>query len=190
MHLKNPRQWHQYLQDIIDPLNKAPNRVTGVSPYKIIFGIPPQKIGQVKVQGETTECKARKKLYQMVYERSRKARLGYSVEVEWPILEKDEEVIVKYSGAKDAKEHEGTVIKYSGPENPRVDVFFPSNRKSPELGIHKGMIYKRSPPIPPLFHQPLEFLPQFPSIVLPEYTPIVDLRRSKRQRTYPNRLVY
>ena len=93
MHNKNPRQWHNFITHIIDPLNKVPNRVTKVSPYKVVFGIPPQKISHLEVAGRSQECKERRKLYKMVYERTKVARMGYGDYHRWPVVEKGEEVL-------------------------------------------------------------------------------------------------
>ena len=190
MYNKNPRQWHHSVNQIIDPLNKAPNSITKVSPYKAMFGIPPQKISHIEVSGNSKECKERKQLYKMIYERTKKARLGYGDYHKWPRLEKGEEVIVKYSGARNAKEKIGEVMELSDESNPRVNVFFPDSIKCPELGIHKGMIYKRSKAVEPLFEGLVQSEVQFPHFSDLKYTPLVELRKSARVRHSPDRLAY
>ena len=148
---QNPRSWHTMLNKIIDPLNKAPNAITGVSPYKVVFGIPPIKIAERQIPGNTDEIKRRNQLYQMVYEKTKEHRKSYSSDHKWPILQPGEEVIIKYQGGKKGKEKHGVVLEYSGEDSPRVDVKCEGDKKCSQLGIHKGQIYKRKVPLSALF---------------------------------------
>ena len=152
MHGKNPRSWHSHIGEIVDPLNKAVHSVTGVSPYKVLHGVPASTINNFKIQDKSSESRKREQMYKMIRNRIIASKCTYSKEHTWPSLEIDEPVIVKYTNSKNEKERHGTVSERSGPENPRVEVYFPDNPpKYKTLGIHKGHIYKRIEPLPPLF---------------------------------------
>ena len=152
MHGKNPRSWHTRIGDIVDPLNKAVHSVTGVSPYKVIFGVPACRINNVKIEDKSSEARKREQLYKMIRSRIITSKSTYSKDHTWPPLEAGEPVIVKYTNSKYEKERHGTVQDSSGPQNPRAEIYFPDNPpKYKTLGIHKGHIYKRIEPLPPLY---------------------------------------
>ena len=148
---KNPRSWHLRMRDIIDPLNKSVHSVTGVSPYKLVFGIPAASINDSKILDKSSEARKREQLYKLVRRRTLKSKMSYSKEHRWPSLIKGEQVIVKYTNNKSEKERPGVVHIDSGSENPRVEIHFPDNPpKFKYLGIHKGHIFKRMEPLEPL----------------------------------------
>ena len=149
---KNARAWHNHIGDVIDPINKAVHSVTGVSPFKTVFGIPASRINNLKIEDKSSEARKREQLYKMIRSRIIKSKSTYSKDHQWPVLEANEQVIVKYTNSKYETERHGKVQERSGPENPRAEIYFPDNPpKYKTLGIHKGHIYKRIEPLPPLF---------------------------------------
>ena len=147
MYNKNPRSWHTKIGDVVDPINKAVHSVTGMSPYKIVFGIPGARINNQKITDKSAEARKREQMYKMVRQRIITSKSKYSKDHEWPPLEKGEAVIVKYTDSKYEKERHGTVHIDSGSDSPRAEVYFPNNPpKYKVLGIHKGHIYKRLEP--------------------------------------------
>ena len=84
----------------------------------------------------------------MIRERILKSKSTYSDSHVWPVLNKGENIIVKYTDSKSERERYGIVEELSNRENPRVEVYFPDNPpKCKILGIHKGHVYKRISPV-------------------------------------------
>lgn len=195
---KNPKSWHVHLNKIIDPINKVPNKVTGVSPYKCIFGVSPLKINGTEIEENTKADKARNLLFKAIRRKTIDSKESYSKNHDWPILQEGQEVVIKYSGGKKGKEKPGVVLAFSGKENPRVDVFFDQNKKCKEMGIHKGMIYLRQEVLPPLFEAALLESPEMPHFSvetkadeeLTKVKPLIMGRKSSRESKKPQRLNY
>ena len=151
MYDKNPRSWHLRIREIVDPLNKSVHSVTGVSPFKAVFGIPAAKINDSIILDKSTEARKREQLYKLIRKRTLKSKMSYSKEHEWPSLAKGEHVIIKYTNSKSERERPGVVHVDSDSTNPRVEVYFADNPpKLKYLGIHKGHIFKRIEPLEPV----------------------------------------
>ena len=130
---------------------------------------------------------------------TKKAREEYSQEGKWPEIQVGEEFVVKYKGGKNAKEKIGRAIKYSGCDNPRVDMLFDDNLKVKEMGVHKGMLYRRKKPISPLFENDNDSSVSNnasagisdKSVITKIYSQVVDMyKRNTRNRRPPDRLEY
>ena len=150
---KNPRSWHLYIGDMLDPINKSVHGTTGVSPYKVIFGIPASKINNEIILDKSAESRKREQLYKLVRQRTIKSKMTYSKDHTWPMLDKGESIIVKYTNSRYEKERPGVVHEFSGADTPRVMVYFENNPpKIKILGIHKGHVWKRIEPLEPLIN--------------------------------------
>ena len=67
--------------------------MTGVSPYKVIFGIPGASINDTVIRDKSAEARKREQLYKTVRSRTIKSKSTYSAEHTWPSLRKGESVI-------------------------------------------------------------------------------------------------
>ena len=84
MYQKNPRWWHSRIGDVVDPLNKAVYSVTGMSPYKIVFGIPGARINYHKITDKSAEARKRDQTYKKVRQRTISSKSKYSKDHDWP----------------------------------------------------------------------------------------------------------
>ena len=147
MSSENPRSWHMRMPQIIDPLNKSVHGVTKMSPYKIIFGVAPSEICGKEIQVSDEEQKHRLKMHKLARDRTIAAKKKYSKDFKWPIVEKGQEIIVKYTDSRLEKERQGIALETSNSDNPRVEVHFPDNPPAKQnMGIHKGHIYMTKDP--------------------------------------------
>ena len=86
---KNPRSWHNFIGNMIDPLNKSVSTVTGVSPYRAVFGIPAPKINDCVIRDNSEEARKRERLYKMIRKRTIDSKLTYSKEHKWPTIQEE-----------------------------------------------------------------------------------------------------